>query len=199
MRKLREPSVLRPGGEAMSTAILITAEQLLEMPENRWNELVAGELREMTPPSCRHAAAISRLDRLLGNHVEKHKLGAVLAGDPGFIVARDPDTVLGPDIAFIRAERLAAEPLGEGFRPGAPDLAVEILSRGDTVKEVHNKALTWLDAGAALVWVVNPARRTVTVYRSASDIETLTVGAELDGGELLPGFRCPIADLFVNH
>jgi len=183
----------------MSTATLITAEQLLEMPENRWNELVAGELREMTPPCCRHAAAVSRLDRLLGNHVRKHKLGAVLAGDPGFIVARDPDTVLGPDIAFIRAERLAAEPLAEGFRPGAPDLAVEILSRGDTGKEVHNKALAWLDAGAALVWVVNPARRTVTVYRSASDIETLSVGAELDGGDLLPGFRCPIADLFVNH
>jgi len=189
---------MRPGGEAMSTGTLVTAEQLLEMPDNRWYELVAAELREMTPPSCRHAAAISLLDGILGVYVRKHKLGAVLAGDPGFLVARDPDTVLGPDIAFLRAERLAAEPLGEGFRPGAPDLAVEILSRGDTVKGVHDKALAWLDAGAALVWVVNPARRTVTVFRSASDIETLTAGAELDGGELLPAFRCPIADLFAN-
>ena len=182
----------------MNTATLITAEQLLEMPENRWNELVAGELREMTPPSCRHAAVISLLDGILGAHVRKHKLGAVLAGDPGFIVARDPDTVLGPDIAFIRAERLAAEPLGEGFREGAPDLAVEVLSPGQSPREGHEKALAWLDAGAVLVWVVNPARRTVTAYRSPSDIETLTVGAELDGGDLLPGFRCPIADLFVN-
>ncbi|HUT32841.1 MAG TPA: Uma2 family endonuclease [Planctomycetota bacterium] len=182
----------------MNTATLITAEQLLEMPENRWSELVAGELREMTPPSCLHASVISRLDRLLGNHVEKHKLGAVLAGDPGFVVARDPDTVLGPDIAFIRAERLAAEPLGEGFREGAPDLAVEILSPGQAPREGHEKALAWLDAGAALVWVVNPARRTVTVYRSATDIETLPPTAELDGAPLLPGFRCPIADLFVN-
>ena len=140
-----------------------------------------------------------RLAALLDRHVGEHNLGLVITGEPGFLLARDPDTVRAPDIAFIRAERLAAEPLAEGFRPGAPDLAVEILSRGDTGKEVHNKALAWLDAGAALVWVVNPARRTVTVYRSASDIETLTVGAELDAGELLPGFRCPIADLFVNQ
>jgi len=182
----------------MTTATLITADQLLEMPENRWNELVAGELREMTPPSCLHASFISRLDRLLGNHVEKHELGAVLAGDPGFVVARDPDTVLGPDIAFISAGHLAAEPLGEGFREGAPDLAVEVLSPGQSPREGHDKALAWLDAGAALVWLLNPARRTVTVFRSPSDIETLPVGAELDGGDLLPGFRCPIAGLFVN-
>jgi hypothetical protein len=78
MKRSHEASVMHPGGEAMSTATLITAEQLLEMPENRWHELVAGELREMTPSSCRHAAVISRLDRLLGNHVEKRKLGAVL-------------------------------------------------------------------------------------------------------------------------
>jgi Uma2 family endonuclease len=182
----------------MSTATLVTAEQLLRMPDSRWYELVAGELKEMTPPSCRHAAVISRLDRLLGNHVEKHKLGAVLAGDPGFLIARDPDTVLGPDIAFIRSDRLAAEPIGEGFRPGAPDLAVEVLSPGDAVHEVHHKALAWLDAGAVLVWVVNPASRTVTVYRSAAEIQTLPAGADLDGGTLLPSFRCPIADLFVN-
>ena len=182
----------------MNIATLVTAEQLLEMPDNRWYELVEGELKKMTPPCCRHAAVISVLDGLLGNHVRKHKLGAVLVGDPGFLVARDPDTVLGPDIAFIRRDRLAAEPIGEGFRPGAPDLAVEVRSPGDTEREVHDKALAWLDAGAALVWIVNPAARTVTVYRSASDIETLGARAELDGGDLLPGFHCPIAELFVN-
>ena len=182
----------------MSIATLITAEQLLEMPENRWCELVEGELRQMSPPSCRHAQMISLLDGILGPYVRKHKLGAVLAGAPGFIVARDPDTVLGPDIAVICAERLAIEPLGEGFREGAPDLAVEVLSPGQAPREGHEKALAWLDAGAALVWVVNPAARTVKVYRSPSDTETLSAGSELDGGALLPGFRCPVADLFSN-
>ncbi len=182
----------------MSIATLVTAEQLLGMPENRWCELVEGELKPMSPPSCLHAHVISLLDGILGPYVRKHKLGAVLAGDPGFIVARDPDTVLGPDVAFISAERLAAEPLGDGFREGAPDLAVEVLSPGQPPREGHDKALAWLDAGAALVWVVNPARRTVTVYRSASDTETLSATAELDGSPLLPGFRCPVAGIFAH-
>ncbi|MBM4035701.1 MAG: Uma2 family endonuclease [Planctomycetes bacterium] len=182
----------------MSVATLMTAEQLLEMPDNRWYELVEGELKRMAPPSCQHADFTARLARIIGNHVHKHKLGSVLAGDPGFVVARDPDTVLGPDVAFISAESLAAEPLGEGFREGAPDLAVEVLSPGQAPREGHEKALAWLDAGAALVWVVNPAARTVRVYRSRTDIETLSAGADLDGGDLLPGFRCPVADLFAN-
>ncbi|MBM4038454.1 MAG: Uma2 family endonuclease [Planctomycetes bacterium] len=93
----------------------------------------------------------------------------------------------------------AAEPLGEGFREGAPDLAVEVLSPDQSPREGHEKALAWLDAGAALVWVVNPAARTVSVYRSRTDTETFSVAAELDGGTLLPGFRCPVAGLFGNQ
>ena len=183
----------------MSIATLVTAEQLLEMPENRWCELVEGELRQMSPPSCRHAEMVSLLAQILGPYARRHKLGKVLAGDPGFIVARDPDSVLGPDVAFISAERLAAEPLGDGFREGAPDLAVEVLSPGQALREGHEKALAWLNAGAALVWVVNPAARTVRVYRSRADAETLSAPDELDGGALLPGFRCPIADLFPDR
>jgi Uma2 family endonuclease len=182
----------------MSTTTLVTAEQLLEMPDSRWCELVEGELKRMAPASGRHADMTCILTEILGPYVRKRKLGKVLVGDPGFIVARDPDTVLGPDVAFIRAERIAAEPLGDGFREGAPDLAVEVLSPGQAPREGHDKALAWLDAGAALVWVVNPARGTVTVYRSRSDVETLSAGSELDGGALLPGFRCPVADLFGN-
>jgi len=182
----------------MGSATLVNAEQLLQMPENRWYELVAGELKPMTPPSSRHAAVVSQLDRLLGNHVARRKLGVVLAGDPGFLLARDPDTVLAPDIAFIRADRITAQPLGEGYWSGAPDLAVEVLSPGNAPNEARDKALAWLDAGARLVWVVDPATRTVTVYRSSTDIETLPQGAELDAPSLLPAFHCPIADLFIH-
>lgn len=182
----------------MGAMTLVNAEQLLQMPENRWVELIAGEVKPMSPPSSIHSAIVGRLDRLLGNYVTQHKLGEVLPGDPGFLLARDPDTVLAPDIAFIRARRLAAHPLGEGFWPGAPDLAVEVLSPGNSAKEAHDKALAWLDAGVLLVWVVAPASRTATVYRSATDIETLARDAELEAPSLLPGFHCPIADLFIN-
>jgi Uma2 family endonuclease len=141
---------------------------------------------------------VSLLAEILGHHVRKHKLGVVLTGDSGFLLARDPDTVLAPDVAFIRADRLAAEPLGERYWPGAPDLAIEVRSPSTTRKKVHDRALALLDAGVRLVWIVDPASRTVTVYRSATDIETLSDDAELRAPSLLPGFRCPIADLFVN-
>ena len=135
----------------MSTATQITAEQLLEMPENRWCELVEGELREMTPASWRHGAIVTRLATLLDRHVGEHRLGLVLTGEPGFLLASDPDTVRAPDVAFLRSERLAATPPREAFWPGAPDLAIEVLSPGDTVHEVREKASAWLDAGAALI------------------------------------------------
>jgi Uma2 family endonuclease len=182
----------------MSTATPVSAEQLLRMPESRCRyELAAGQLKRMRLNGWRHGAAVGRLDAFLHGHVHEHKLGLGLCGG-GFLLARDPDTVLAPDIAFIRADRLSAAPPREAFWPGAPDLAVEVLSPADTVHEVHEKAIAWLDAGAVLVWVVNPAWRTVTIYRSAADVETLSAGADLHGESLLPGFRCPIADLFAT-
>ena len=180
----------------MSTATLVTAEQLLLMPNNYWVELVEGEIRKMTPPGWRHGVMVSEVGMLLGNHVRKHKLGLVLTGEPGFLLARDPDTVRAPEVAFIRRARLSEAPPREAYWPGAPDLAVEVVSPGDTASEVDEKAYAWLDAGTAVVWVVNPAARTVTVYRSDAGPQTLTEGDELDAPDLLPGFRCPIADLF---
>jgi len=183
----------------MSTTTLITAEQLFRMPEyERGYELVAGEIRKMTPTGGTHGFVASRLDRRLGAYVEQHDLGAVLTGEPGFILARDPDTVLAPDVAFVRKERLAAEPIGDGYVSGPPDLAVEVLSPGDTMAEARKKAKAWLAAGAAMVWVVNPARRTVTVYRTAASPETLTETDELEGQDVVPGFRCRVAGLFTQ-
>ena len=122
----------------------------------------------------------------------------VIGGDPGFILARDPDTVLAPDIAFIRRERIPEVPLRDAFWPGPPDLAVEVISFNETATDLHEKALAWLEAGTSEVWVVNPAWRTVTVCRSATDIQTLTEGDELAAEGLLPGFRCGVGDLFAS-
>ena len=182
----------------MSTTTEITAEQLLRMPHDGHRyELVSGELREMTPAGFDHGEVILRLGELLGPFVRHKGLGRVSGGDPGFVLARDPDTVLAPDLAFICKERLAEKPDTRAFWPGAPDLAVEVMSPNDSMRDVGEKSKAWLEAGTAMVWVVNPEWRTVTVYRSATDIKTLTEDDDLDGQDVLPGFRCRVADIFL--
>jgi len=183
----------------MSTTTLVTAEQLLRMPEDGCRyELVAGVLRRMDHAGWRHGLAVSALDEFLGRHVREHRLGRVLVGDPGFLLAHDPDTVLAPDIAFIGNDRIPAQLPKEAFWPGAPTLAIEVASPGDTLREIDEKAQAWLDAGTLMVWVVNPAWRTVTAYRSATAIKTLTEDDDLDGQDIVPGFRCRVADLFID-
>jgi len=120
----------------------------------------------------------------------------VLSAEPGFLIARDPDTLRVPDISFIRKDRLSNAPPKEVFWPGAPDLAVEVVSPGDTIREIDEKAKAWLAAGTRMVWVVNPAWRNVTVYHSPSDIKTLSEDADLTGEDVVPGFRCRVGDIF---
>ncbi|MFH1267853.1 MAG: Uma2 family endonuclease [Planctomycetota bacterium] len=183
----------------MSTTTRVTADQLLLMPDDGYRyELVAGELRKMVPAGWRHGAVGGNLHSLLGYHVMEHNLGRVLGADPGFLLSRDPDTVRAPDIAFISRKRLEGEVPKEAFWPGAPDLAVEVVSPGDTTGEVDEKVKSWLDAGARIVWVVNPKWQSVTVYRSATDIKTLTENQKLTGEDLVPGFSCRVGDIFAG-
>jgi len=183
----------------MSTTTPITADQLLRMPDDGYRyELVAGELRKMVPAGWRHGASGCNLLSLLSRHVLDEKLGQLFLAETGFLLARDPDTVRAPDIAFVHRDHLPENLPKEAFWPGAPDLVVEVVSPGDTLGEIDDKVKMWLDAGAALVWVVNPQWRNVTVYRSAIDIKTLTEKDQLDGEDVVPGFRCPVGDIFAN-
>jgi Uma2 family endonuclease len=183
----------------MTTSVRVTAEQLAAMPSDghRW-ELVAGELREMTPAGWKHGAITGRLHIWLGRHVEQNDLGMVLAAETGFCLSRDPDTVRAPDIAFLAKARAQSFPSDETYWPGVPDLAVEVVSPGDRSGEIDEKVKAWLDAGASMVWLVNPAWRSVTVYRSATQITTLTENDELSGEEVIEGFRCRVGDLFAR-
>lgn len=183
----------------MSTATLVTADQLLRMPEDGYRyELVAGELRKMPPAGCEHGAVGSDLQSLLGPYVKQRRLGQVFLAETGFLLARDPDTVLAPDVSFVSAERLRETPITKSFWPGAPDLAVEIVSPGDTFREIDEKAKAWLASGTRLVWVVNPAWRTVTVYRGENEIRTLTENDDLTGEDVVAGFSCRVAELFAG-
>jgi len=181
-----------------TTTRLMTAEELLAMPDDGFRyELVEGELRRMSPAGHSHGRIGMMLALALGQYVKDKKLGSTYLAETGFKLKTNPDTVRAPDVSFIRQERVEQIGNTEGFWPGAPDLAVEVNSPGDKVGEVEEKVKEWLSAGARLVWVVSPKLRAVTVYRSLTDISTLTEKDMLDGGEVTPGFQFPVAELFT--
>jgi len=175
-----------------------TANELFEMPHDGFRyELVKGELRKMSPSGSEHGAIIINISVLLAQYVRSKKLGVCFGAETGFKIASDPDTVRAPDLAFISTERIPEGGVPKKFWSGAPDLAVEVLSPGDTRREVDEKVEDWLDAGARAVWVINPKRRGVTVYRPTTDVTRLSEADELDGGEVVPGFRCKVSEIFV--
>jgi Uma2 family endonuclease len=176
---------------------LMTAEELLRLPDDGLRyELVRGELIVMTPASPRHGRIAMQLGRLLANHVAEHQLGEVYAAESGFKLAQDPDTVRAPDLSFIVRERIPPQEEQDGFWALAPDLVAEIISPNDTAQDVQTKVVEWLAAGVRLVWVVYPDERMVTEYRSLTQVRVLTAGDSLDGGDVVPGFTCPLSDLF---
>ena len=128
-------------------------------------------------------------------HVREQKLGEAFGAETGFVLARNPDTVRAPDVSFVRQERLPRE-VSTGYFPGPPDLAVEVTSPNDTYSEVHEKALSWLEHGTRLVWVIDPVGRRATIYRSSDDVSVLGPDAELTGDDVLPGLAVPLHDLF---
>jgi len=175
---------------------LMTAEELLRIPDDGMDhELVKGELRTMPPPGIRHEAIALRVALRFGPFIEAHELG-VIVGGPGFRIEHDPDTVRAPDFAFIAAGRLPAGELPAGYADFAPDLVVEVVSPSDSAVDVHEKIEQWLAAGARMALVLYPARRSMAVYRSASDIRLLGPDDVFDGADVLPGFTCLVRDLF---
>jgi Uma2 family endonuclease len=175
-----------------------TASELYERPDDGFRyELVKGELRKMSPSGSEHGATIVNITVLLGQHEKANQLGICFGAETGFKIASDPDTVRAPDVAFIRQERIPESGLPKKFWPGAPDLAVEVLSPGDTRREVDEKVADWLASGARAVWVINPKQRAVTGYRSMTDVTRLSEGAELGGGDVVPGFRCQVSEIFI--
>jgi Uma2 family endonuclease len=183
----------------MSTATeLLTADDLLRQPHDGYRyELVKGELIKMPPAGNIHGKRAMRLGWRLARHVEANDLGVVFAAETGFRLATDPDTVRAPDVAFVTRARIEEMGEFEGFWPGAPDLAVEVISPGDSYTEVEEKIEEFLNGGARAVWVVDPRRRTITVYRSSVDITILAENDILDGGDIIPGFICHVAEVFA--
>jgi len=175
----------------------LTAEDLPhEAPEEGLSELVHGEILREPSPGEEHGWVGANLLIPLGRFIQEHRLGRVYLAETGFVLARDPDTVRAPDIAFVSQERLDAEVRRGPYFEGAPDLAVEVLSPGNSPREIGAKVRDFLAAGSRAVWVVDPSSRTVTVHQRDCIPETLLETDVLDGGSAVPGFRLPVRAIF---
>ncbi|MDQ3459074.1 MAG: Uma2 family endonuclease [Deinococcota bacterium] len=175
-----------------------TADELFDMPDDGFRyELVGGELKQMSPPGEEHGIVTMAIGASLYSHVKASGLGRVYAAETGFKLTSNPDTVRASDVAFVSQGRLDERAPGTGYRPEAPDLAVEVVSPSDRYNEVEEKVLEWLEAGTAMVLVVNPKTRTVTMYRSRHDVHVLTEEDVIDGADIVPGWTLPVSDLFV--
>jgi Uma2 family endonuclease len=181
-----------------ATTTPITADQLWRMPHDGMRrELFRGELRMMAPAGADHGDVTNNFAFLLTAHVKANALGKVFAAETGFRLARNPDTVLGPDVAFVRAERIAAAGVPKGYWEGAPDLAVETVSPSDTLEQVEEKVDAYLAAGARAVLVLNPRRKTITAHKPNQNPIVHHEGETLDLGDVAADFRCAVSEVFA--
>ncbi|MDE2767661.1 MAG: Uma2 family endonuclease [Chloroflexota bacterium] len=177
---------------------LLTADELLQLySKGVRGELIRGVLSETKPAGMEHGVIVVNLATELGNFIMPRRLGRLMGSDAGVWLERDPDTVREPDIAFISAEKSPLDERVIGYTEGAPDLVVEIASPGDSRRELNDKALMWLGFGVRLVWVVHPDTRTVDAHRTNYPVATLSGAQALDGLDILPGFTCPLRNIFA--
>jgi Uma2 family endonuclease len=179
---------------------LITADEFLQMEfeDGKRYELVNGRLEEM-PMSGGEASQIGMwFGSLIVQHVRKHDLGHVTGADGGYILTTNPDTTRYPDVGFISKVRLPK--MTAKFIPFAPDLAVEVISPSDHLKDVQKKAKEYLSYGTKVVWVLDPEEQTVAIHTlidaETVAIRTLNINGVLDGGEVLPGFSIDVKEIF---
>ena len=173
----------------------MTADELLNMPDDSFRyELVRGELRKMPFADHVHSERALAIGASLLIHARANRLGRVYGADTGFELA--PDHVRAPDAAFVRAERADAAQDSDGFFPGPPDLAVEVISPDDLYMDVEEKIADWLDAGAQAVVVANPSGRTVEIRRSRTNVVILNEDDVLEVQDVVPGWRMAVADIF---
>jgi Uma2 family endonuclease len=175
---------------------LLTLEEFERLPDDGDRlELSRGRLVREPQPSAEHGLAAQNLHDALREFLRGHPLGR-LVFQCGFLLSDEPPTVRGPDLAFIRAERLPPKP-PTGFWPFAPDIAVEVVSPANSAADLQQKVAEYIGAGTRQVWVVYPRTRSVVAHLAGGEARVLGEDAELEGGEMLPGFHMHVADIFA--
>ena len=181
------------------TQKLITAEEFLRMPppENGSKvELVRGEVVPVCRPGFRHGLRQARIGTLLDQFGRSTGHGRAVV-ETGVVTEREPDTVRGPDISYWSAERLPLNQEPEGYPEIAPDCAVEVLSPSNRMSKIREKMAEYFQSGVRMVWIVDTEDRTVAVYCSMDEGHILHESAILEGDDVLPGFKCRVAELFA--
>jgi Uma2 family endonuclease len=175
----------------------MTADELYELPEKPGvsYELVRGELRCMAPSAALPGVVAMRLGRRMDGYVDEHKLGVCGTADSGFKLESNPDTVRAPDLWFVRAERIPADGIPETFWPGAPDLAVEVLSPSDRFGPVMEKVQDYLANGTRLVWVIDPQGRSAAIFRPDTRPVLIQEDGVLDGADVIASFSVTLRDV----
>ncbi len=176
---------------------LMTVEELERRPNDGWRyELVEGVLHKRAAASYYHAKLAVKFAQKLANYTDAHQLGEV-SGESGWVLATNPATVRIPDAAFLVQERVTVGQEVMGFQRGAPDLVLEVISPTDSYSEVAAKVEEWLAAGARMVVVIDPRKRLIRVHGNKATTVTLQEADTLDGGDVVPGWRLPVRELFA--
>lgn len=179
---------------------LYTADDIWEMAgdNDKHFELIDGVIFDMSPTGFLHGIITNELARIVSNHIRENKLGIVTAAETGYKLT--DKTVIAPDIAFVRADRVPTEPV-EGYLPLAPDLAVEVMSPSNTAGEMSRKVDLLMQHGTQLVWIVHPTTKAIDVYAKEDDkvnVNFLKDNDTLTGGTVLPNFSLKLTDLFTD-
>jgi len=189
---------------SVATPSRMTTEDLLALPPDgmeRW--LIRGQLREkpMTVRNRVHSRITTLVAKFLDNWLDEQPepRGQVLSGEAGVRLRRDPDTTVGIDVVYVSAEVMERASPDTKLVDGVPVLAVEILSPSDAQEEINEKVDTYLGAGVALVWVIDPHHRTVEIFRPTAEPELVNAQQELSAEPELPGFRVAVARLFPER
>lgn len=176
---------------------LMTADDLLAIGDDECRyDLIEGELFQMSPASPKHGAVVHQFSTSLGVYLRANPIGEAYAAESGFRLARDPDTVLAPDAAFVRSDKVPPEDQQDGFWEVVPDLVVEVISPSDTVRYLVDKVAAYLEAGVIVVITIDPKRRSLGVHTQDGIMRTVRETDVLELPDVLPGFSLPVSEIF---
>lgn len=182
----------------MVSTKLVTADELFAMGKEAHVELIKGELHDVSPSGPESSMIAVFLVETIGPFVRSRKLGIVTDSQGGYVLSRNPDTVVSPVLAVVRRHRIPDGHDFTRFFPKPPDIAIEVVSPTDRAADILGKVAMYAAAEVPLVWVVYPRQRAVTVHVLGEPPRTFNEGETLDGGDVLPGFSVAVSDIFAN-
>ena len=182
-----------------TTQKLLTADDLLAMPDDgKWYELVRGELIEMPPPSVSHAVVTGRIGYRIAHCIETNNLPFIYGPEAGIFIEQGPDTVRAAYYTLIARERIPDPPPLRGYIFGLiPDLVVEVVSPGNSMPAAERRAQMWLDTGVRLVLTAYIQTSEIHAHHDDGTVHVFGVGDTLTCEPVLPGFSCPVSDIFT--